>query len=206
MLCTIGEKSSKQIKMDYLDSRVKTISEFKESYKQELMDLENEINLINEFYLLLFSKKPEYCFQEKSEFLILILRSVDYLISAISLVEQRAMFEAGNIVRLCIETSSIAIHINSDSEIFKKYKQNKYKSTSAINYAKKHIEITGELWGSLSEIFVHPNTFHGIVSQQIDNKITIIPISVEENDYKFHIVKPLTREKLLKILEKLNGG
>ena len=165
-LCTINKNE-----MDYFNSRNKIIVDFDKHYGDELNELEKDISKITDLYLLLLSKKPEYCLKEKSEYLILILRSIEYLISATYLAKQRAINEMGNIVRLCIETSSMAIHIHSNNDIFRNYKQNNYKSTSAITYAKKHIKIIGELWGALSEMLVHPNTYHGILSEQIEKTI-----------------------------------
>lgn len=158
--------------MDYLKSRDEIISDFEKHYDVELKELERDINKIMGLYLFLLSKKPEYCLKEKFEYLILILRSVEYLISATSLTKQRAVYETGAILRLCIETASVAIHIHNNEEEFRKYKQNnKYQSTKAITYAKKHISIIGELYGALSEVCVHPNTYHGILSRKIENKI-----------------------------------
>jgi len=157
--------------MDLIKSRDKNISDFDNHYCEALNDLERDISKTTDLYSLFLSKNPKYCLIEKIEYLILILRSLDYLISATYLARQHAIIETGNILRLCIETSSMAIHINSDIEIFKNYKQNNYKSTSALSYAKKHIKVVGEIWGALSNMFVHPNTYHGIISQRVGETI-----------------------------------
>ena len=163
--------------MDYLNSREVTVLDFDSHYPLELLELEKDINKTIGLYSLLLTKKREICFNDKPEYLFLILRSVEYLISASFLVRQRAFFEAGNIIRLCIETSSVAIHIQSDMNEFKKYKlnqpnkPNKYESTKAISFAKNQIIGLGELWGSLSSMMVHPNTYHGIYSELIDEAI-----------------------------------
>jgi hypothetical protein len=157
--------------MNYLDCRNDIISDFNNRNVAELQGLERDIKMITDVYMLLFSKNPEFYLKEKSEFIILIFRSVEYLISATSLVKQRAVIEAGTVLRLCLETSSMAIHIHSDSNIFKSYKENNYKSTGSITYAKRKIEGFDELWGALSSLFVHPNTYHGIRSELIGNYI-----------------------------------
>lgn len=158
--------------MDYIDSRNDTTADFDNNYPLELKEIERDINKTMHLYLLLLSKNPKYFHQDKFEYLALILRSVDYLISAMYLVRQRAATEAGSIIRLCLETSSVAIHIHSDKNEFKKYKQNhKYESVRAISYAKKHIEGLGELWNGLSQVMIHPNTYHGIRSELIGDYV-----------------------------------
>lgn len=157
--------------MEYINNRQDTIADFEDNYLDELQELDNDVKFIFDVYLQLFSRKPEICLKNKIEFIILIFKSVDYLISATTLVKQRATIEAGAIMRLCIETSSMAVHIESDESEFIKYKQNKYKSTSSISFTGRHIDGLSELWGVLSNLMVHPNTFHGITSELIGETI-----------------------------------
>ena len=151
--------------MEFLNSRELSIIDFDSHYPGELLELEKDINKTIDLCKMLLSNKSEIVKNDKLEFFFLILRSVDYLISALSLVRQRAFIEAGNIIRLCMETSSTAIHVNSNKVEFEKYKQNKYKSTDSIKYAESQIPGFGDLWGSLSKLIVHPNTYHGIYSE-----------------------------------------
>lgn len=157
--------------MKFTENRNKTILDFEMNYQSYLSEIENDIDKSLELYKLLFIEKPEYCLEEKFEYLILILRSIDYLISATNLVKQRAVFEAGCIIRLSIETSAVAVHIHENSKQFEKYKQNEYKSTTAISYANSHINGFSKLWGALSKFMVHPNTFHGIYSELKNNYV-----------------------------------
>lgn len=157
--------------MEYLSNREDTITDFENNYKAELQKLDSDIKLIFDMYMRLLSIKAEACTKDKFEYLLLIFKSVEYLLSATLLVKQRANMEAGVIMRLCIETSSMAVHIKSNEKEFIKYKQNKYKSTSSISFTGRHIEGLGELWGVLSNLMVHPNTFHGITSELIGETI-----------------------------------
>ncbi len=157
--------------MKYTDNRYETVLDFERHNKSALLDIEHDIDKTIDLYKLLLLKNPEYCLVEKKEYLILIFRSIDYLISATNLVKQRAVPEAGCIIRLSLETSAVAIHIHGIKKEFQKYKQNKYKSTSAISYTKLHINDFGELWSALSTVMVHPNTFHGMYSKLKDNLI-----------------------------------
>lgn len=159
--------------MKYTNNRDDTIVDFDRHYQSFLLDIENDIDKTLGLYKLILSKNPDYCLKENIEYFILILRSIDYLISATNLVRQRAVTEAGCIIRLSLETSAVAIHIHgAGTAEFQNYKQNKYKSTTkAISYANLHIKGFGELWGALSTVMVHPNTFHGIYSKLKDNLI-----------------------------------
>lgn len=157
--------------MNYLNSRKETVSDFEKYNNDELIQLEKDIEKITNLYIFILTENPKYCVKEKNEYFILILRSIEYLITATYLAKQRAISETGNIIRLCIETSSMAAHIHSDLEVFKKYKQGNYKSTSAISFIKKHINVIGEFWGDISNVYVHPNTYHGILSELIEDSI-----------------------------------
>ena len=153
-----------KLDMDLFKSREETIINFDQNYKSYLDSIDRDINKTLHLYSYLILKEPNYYLNEKAEYLILVIRSIDYLISATFLVRQRAIFEAGNIIRLCMETSAMAIHINDNTKEFIYYKQGNYKSTMAINFAERHIKKFGEIWGVLSKLMVHPNTFHGISS------------------------------------------
>ena len=153
------------------DDRINIILDFNERYSENLKTLNSEIQEIIELWIF---NKTTRCSDDNPRIVeaeLLLFRSIDYLISAIELTKQRAYIESGVIMRLTIETASTAINIFFDDKSFVEYKQNKFKSTNSISFSKKHIKIIGELWGALSELMVHPNTYHGILSQKIENNI-----------------------------------
>ncbi len=159
--------------MKYLSDREETISNFNANYANELAELERDINKTMQLYEILLKKKPVVTLGSKFEYIILILRSIDYVISAISLARQQAIVEASVIIRLSIETSSTAFHIFNEEKEFENYKRNKYQSTRGITYASKRINGVGELWGALSNVMAHPNTHHGITTRLVEDKYFI---------------------------------
>jgi hypothetical protein len=98
-------------KIEIFKNRDKTRELFDIIHYDDLKYFDNKIELIHNEYLNLSLKNPSFFFQETYEFSILIFRSIEYFISAISLIRERAFYEAGTILRMCLETASTAYHI-----------------------------------------------------------------------------------------------
>ena len=86
-----------------------------------------------------------------------LLKSVDILISAFHMACQRQQAEACTLLRLALETAATGWDISQNQSAFEDYKQMRYKSTSAVKFAKKVVPSFGELWGAMSRMAVHPN-------------------------------------------------
>ena len=135
--------------------------EFENLYQKELLELDEIINLNIDLFSSI-CKNNEELVKTNIEFIFLILRSVDYYISAIYLLKQRAFFESLSIARQSIESAAVTVHIQGNPKIYEKFKALKYDSTSAIKYTTKLIQGLGRLWGNLSNVGVHPNSIQGV--------------------------------------------
>jgi len=151
-----------KIEFDYLNDREKTIVSFDHDYNEKISDIIANLNTIIYNFTYFLFKAPNQAFSDEKDSTFLLLRSIDYLFSAISLMRQRAFFETLTILRLAIEASSTAFHIYKDKEKLKEFKAGKYKSTKSINFSRKYIPRLGEIWGALSQSAVHVNPRHGI--------------------------------------------
>jgi len=188
-----------KIEFDYLKEREKTIASFDHDYNEKIDEIVTNLNTIIFDFLYLFMKDCHFLCPDKKDSAFLLLRSVDYLFSAISLMKQRAFFETLTILRLAIETSSTAFHISKDKEKLKEFKARKYKSTESINFSKKYIPRLGEIWGALSQVAVHTNSGHGIYTY-IKDKYLVEEGSIcigekeknEKQDYVLIIVAKLS--------------
>jgi len=145
---------------NYKEKRLSAMIEFESIYQKELSELDKIIDLNIDLFSSLCNNNEEFI-RKNIEFTFLILRSVDYYISAIYLLKQRAFFETLSIIRLSIETSSAAIHLQNNPLEYEKYKAGKFKSTTSISYAKNLIEGFDKFWGILSHTAVHTNILQG---------------------------------------------
>ena len=188
-----------KIVFDYLNDREKTIVSFDHDYNEKIIDIIANLNTMLYNFVYFFFKAPNQVFYDEKDSTFLLLRSIDYLFSAISLMRQRACFETLTILRLAIETSSTAFHVCKDKEKLKEFKAGKYNSTKSIKFAKKYIPRLGEIWGALSQSAVHINPRHGIYSYIKDEYL------IEEGDICFgEKEKNEKQDYMLIILTKLS--
>jgi len=197
-----------KIEFDYLKDREKSIASFDHDYKEKIDDIIADLNTIIYNFTYFLFKAPNQLSDEKDS-TFLLLRSIDYLFSAISLMRQRACFETLTILRLVIETSSTAFHISKDREKLKEFKAGKYKSIESIKFSKKYIPRLGEIWGALSQSAVHVNPIHGIYYTYTKDKYLIEGGSIcigekeknEKQDYMLIILTKLSYNIIYRFFE-----
>lgn len=197
-----------KIEFDYLKDREKTIASFDHDYNEKIDDIIADLNTIIYNFTYFLFKAPNQLSDEKDS-TFLLLRSIDYLFSAISLMRQRACFETLTILRLVIETSSTAFHISKDREKLKEFKAGKYKSIESIKFSKKYIPRLGEIWGALSQSAVHVNPIHGIYYTYTKDKYLIEGGSIcigekeknEKQDYMLIILTKLSYNIIYRFFE-----
>jgi len=197
-----------KIEFNYLKDREKTIASFDHDYNEKIDDIIADLNTIIYNFTYFLFKAPNQLSDEKDS-TFLLLRSIDYLFSAISLMRQRACFETLTILRLVIETSSTAFHISKDREKLKEFKAGKYKSIESIKFSKKYIPRLGEIWGALSQSAVHVNPIHGIYYTYTKDKYLIEGGSIcigekeknEKQDYMLIILTKLSYNIIYRFFE-----
>jgi len=197
-----------KIEFNYLKDREKTIASFDHDYNEKIDDIIADLNTIIYNFTYFLFKAPNQLSDEKDSTFFL-LRSIDYLFSAISLMRQRACFETLTILRLVIETSSTAFHISKDREKLKEFKAGKYKSIESIKFSKKYIPRLGEIWGALSQSAVHVNPIHGIYYTYTKDKYLIEGGSIcigekeknEKQDYMLIILTKLSYNIIYRFFE-----
>ena len=197
-----------KIEFDYLKDREKTIASFDHDYNEKIDDIIADLNTIIYNFTYFLFKAPNQLSDEKDS-TFLLLRSIDYLFSAISLMRQRACFETLTILRLVIETSSTAFHISKDREKLKEFKAGKYKSIESIKFSKKYIPRLGEIWRALSQSAVHVNPIHGIYYTHTKDKYMIEGGSIcigekeknEKQDYMLIILTKLSYNIIYRFFE-----
>ena len=155
----------------YLKERESTISLFDVKYSRELNEVVSYFEKTIKNFTLIFLKSSSNLYMKNKDSKFLILRSIEYLITSLSLIRQRAIIESGCIIRLALETAATSFHIHKDIKQLKVFKEGNYKSTTAINFANKYIPQFGKLWGALSTATVHITPFHGIYESHKDNNI-----------------------------------
>lgn len=155
----------------YLKEREYTISLFDVKYSRELNEVVSYFEKTINNFAIMFIKSSSNLFKNNKECKFLILRSIEYLITSLSLIRQRAIIESYCIIRLALETSATAFHISKDNKQLDLFKKGNYKSTKAIKYATKYIPQFGKIWGALSTAAVHITPFHGIIEYYEDGNI-----------------------------------
>jgi hypothetical protein len=91
----------------------------------------------------------------QAEAFALFKNALDAIVSALQMARQRAVGEMGCLLRLALEISGTALHISKDDKAYLEYTSGKYRSTSAISFAKGHLPVFSEIWGALSKAAVH---------------------------------------------------
>ncbi len=200
------------ISQDVFGVREATERDFDDANKHALRETLGEIGRLIYLKLMCIIKGTYLPPGPHLEAFSLFVKSVDVLISALHMVRQRSHIEALALVRISLETASTALHIFKNSEEYEKYLNNKYKSTKAISFSKKHVPIVGELWGALSKLAVHINPI-AYGSRQIEdeegNLSRAVKLEIEsrkvysEQDQHFLIIIKLVSNIILKIAELL---
>jgi len=155
----------------YLKERETTISLFDVKYNRELNEVVSYFEKTINNFTIVFLQSPSNLYKKNKESKFLILRSIEYLITSLSLIRQRAIIESGCIIRLALETAATSFHIHKDSKQLELFKEGEYKSTTAIKFANKYIPQFGKLWGALSTATVHITPFNGINEYYEDGNI-----------------------------------
>jgi hypothetical protein len=93
----------------------------------------------------------------------LLTNALNCLSSATVLLRSGFYKQALVLNRQAIEIASTVIHIVGDDtqKALKDFKENKYSSTKSLNKAKAAIPVIGELWGFLSNSYVHITSMYG---------------------------------------------
>ncbi len=93
---------------------------------------------------------------EKFESQILIWQACNSMLASIQLIRQGYLLEPQFLMRVAIESFSLALSFHVDEKAFNKYSEEKLSGNNSITIAKKVIPELGQIYGILSTV-THPS-------------------------------------------------
>jgi len=139
-----------------LKAREATADSFDRKNKTHLEETLQQLDRILRIKILIFTSTDfDFSAGSRLEAFALTKSALDVLVSALHMARQRRMAELFSLLRVALEASGTALHITRNQEAYEAYLDHKYRSTTAISFAKAEIPIFGEIWGALSTAAVH---------------------------------------------------
>ena len=134
-----------------------TEKEVDEKFK---LQLANSIYILTHIYVLLKSVadhlQQDEVTDELFESQILVWQACNSMLAAIQLIRQGYPLEPQFLMRVAIESFSLAMSFHLDEKSYTQYKNGKLNGKDSINPAKKAIKEIGQIYGLLSAV-THPS-------------------------------------------------
>ena len=139
------------------EARTETTTDFDIKNKSKLNKTLSEFNKILNIFNIVIVKGCDLSSGTRFQGFALMKTALDLLVSSLHMARQRASVETMALLRIALETGCTAYHVSNSDEAYEKYRNQNYRSTTAISFTKRTIPIVGELWGIFSNISVHTN-------------------------------------------------
>lgn len=134
-------------------------AEFDKAYEAELADVIGSLN--QPLFTLLMAGLQSKLGEDSARFhaLAVLKAGVEAVVSGLELIRQAATTNGLALLRIAVESASVAMWIAADSKAFSEYlrPQRKFSSTKAIGFTRDKLPELGEFYGVLSQTTVHPN-------------------------------------------------